>query len=161
LRISANELSDMLIEIITKQAQVVLNIDQLRDVGKIDARLVRQAGHDKQIAALNDSKRRLYERLTLGELDIEAYKTEKAPLDAELARLGQVNAALVSELAEQAKDATRQKLAAQASAENGLTRALVDLLIDKVLVFPDNRLEIKWKVKDFFDTDDGGFENVG
>ncbi|MDR1703495.1 MAG: hypothetical protein LBS19_02250, partial [Clostridiales bacterium] len=66
-----------------------------------------------------------------------------------------------SELAEQAKDATRQKLAAQASAENGLTLALVDLFIDKVLVFPDNRLEIKWKAKDFFDTDDGGFENVG
>ena len=33
--------------------------------------------------------------------------------------------------------------------ENTLTQALADMLIDKVYVYPDNRLEIEWKIKDF------------
>ena len=33
--------------------------------------------------------------------------------------------------------------------ENTLTQALADVLIEKVCVYPDNRLEIEWKIKDF------------
>ena len=33
--------------------------------------------------------------------------------------------------------------------ERTLTQALADMLIEKVCVYPDNRLEIEWKIKDF------------
>lgn len=33
--------------------------------------------------------------------------------------------------------------------ETTLTQALADMLIEKVCIYPDNRLEIEWKIKDF------------
>ncbi len=138
LSVLERELSDMLFEVISKQAQVILT------------------EYDRQISALNDRKRRLYERLILGELTIEGYKTEKMPIDAELTRLGQIHAALATELEKLAQDGQRKKLASQVCAENAQTPALVDLLIDKVLIFPGERVEIKWKVADFFDAEDVG-----
>ncbi len=156
LSVLARELSDMLFEVISKQVQVILNVDKLSDIGQIDARLTQQTEYERQIAALNDRKRRLYERLILGELTIESYKTEKLPIDAELTRLGQIHAALASEIEKLAQDGQRKNLASQVCAESALTSTLVDLLIEKVLISPGERLEIKWKVADFFDTVDVG-----
>jgi hypothetical protein len=156
LSILQSELSDMLFDVISKQAQVILNIGKLSDVGQINVRLTRQAEYSKQIVALDNHKRRLYERFILGELTIEGYKTEKAPLDAETQRLAQISAALSSELEKLAQDGRRKKLASQVCAENGLTPALVDLLIEKVLIFPGERVEVRWKTADFFDAEDVG-----
>ncbi len=45
------------------------------------------------------------------------------------------------------------------SAESSLTLALVDLLIERVLIFPDERVEVRWKIAEFFGTDSGdGFK---
>jgi len=33
-----------------------------------------------------------------------------------------------------------------------LTQEIVDLLIDRVLVYPDNRMEIVWKISGFTDS---------
>ncbi len=156
LSVLAHELSDMLFEVISKQAEVILNVDKLNDIGQIDARLARQTEYERQIAALNSRKRSLYERFILGELTIEGYKAEKVSIDAELARLGQINTALSSELETLTQDGRRKKLASHVRAENRLTPALVDLLIEKVLIFPGERVEIKWKVADFFDAVDVG-----
>ncbi len=108
---------------------------------------------------LDGQKRRLYERLILGELDIESYNKEKAPLDAELMRLFHINTVISSELENLARGSRNRKLAEQASAENGLTLALVDLLIERVLIFPGERVEVRWKIAEFFGTDSGdGFK---
>ena len=46
---------------------------------------------------------------------------------------------------------TEQKeLAEDISRANGLTAGLVDRLIDKVYIYPGNRVEIIWKVKNFY-----------
>ena len=39
------------------------------------------------------------------------------------------------------------------SADEGLTRQTVDLLIEKVRLFPDSRIEIEWKAVDFIKED--------
>jgi hypothetical protein len=56
--------------------------------------------------------------------------------------------------AEQTRLANDEKLknlqiAKTVKKENTLTQALADMLIDKVYVYPDNKLEIEWKIKDF------------
>ena len=40
-------------------------------------------------------------------------------------------------------------LAKDVKKENTLTQALSDMLIDKVLVYPDKRIDVIWKMQDF------------
>ena len=44
----------------------------------------------------------------------------------------------------------RIEIAEKVSGSDKLTRQIVDLLIDKVRVSPDKRVEINWKVADFY-----------
>lgn len=41
------------------------------------------------------------------------------------------------------------QIAKDVKKENTLTQALADTLIDKVLIYPDNRIEVVWKIQDF------------
>jgi hypothetical protein len=53
--------------------------------------------------------------------------------------------------AEQVRQLSRQKAAKAVLNATGLTTELTDLLIDRVLVYPDNRIEITYKTQDFFE----------
>ena len=44
----------------------------------------------------------------------------------------------------------RGELARSALEQKELTRELVELLIEKVIVFPDGRVEVMWKAGEFF-----------
>ena len=52
------------------------------------------------------------------------------------------------QMAEKEKN-VRAELAQEISGAGGLTAGLADALIDRVYVYPRNRVEIVWKVKDF------------
>ena len=52
---------------------------------------------------------------------------------------------------EQARQSSRQEIAHSVTEANVLTSELTDLLIEKVYVFPDNRIEIVYKVHDLFE----------
>ena len=43
-----------------------------------------------------------------------------------------------------------RKIAEKVSVENILTRSLVDSLIDRVLIYPGNKIEVHWKFADLF-----------
>jgi hypothetical protein len=60
-----------------------------------------------------------------------------------------VLAVLRATSAETSDDELR-KIAGAVQETDKLNRSLVDLLIDKVYVYPDNQIEIVWKVADFF-----------
>ena len=144
----------MLYEIISKQAQVVSTTGQIGNGKTISKGNARRAEFEKRIDMLGDEKKNIYERYVLGELDADGYKMEKQKIDAELSRLEQVHSALSAELANleqaQSEDSERKRVAGCVSAEKGLTHSLVDLLINKVLVYPNNRVTIDWKVSAFF-----------
>lgn len=59
-----------------------LGIDGSKD--KLDLQTVQQAEHEDKLRAIQDSKRQLYERYALGEIDLETYRSQKAVYDAEL-----------------------------------------------------------------------------
>ena len=52
------------------------------------------------------------------------------------------------QMAEKEKSA-RTELAQEVSKAGGLTTGLVEALIGRVFVYPDNQVKILWKMKDF------------
>lgn len=52
---------------------------------------------------------------------------------------------------EQARQSSRQEIVHSIAEADVLTFELTDLLIEKVYVFPDNRIEIVYKVHDLFE----------
>jgi hypothetical protein len=87
LEIGEQELENMLFEIISKQARVVLNVDISGGDMRLDLLMEQEAGYKRQLADCADRKRGIYERYVLGEIDAENYKTLKADLDYEYKRL--------------------------------------------------------------------------
>jgi DNA invertase Pin-like site-specific DNA recombinase len=99
---------------------------------------------DEQIVAVQDEKLNLYERLVSGELDLDAYKIEKATLNAELE---QRNAILIAVSAQANQAAAHTKLSALAESilkSDSLMREAVNALIERVYVFPDQHIEVVW-----------------
>ena len=84
---------------------------------------------------------------------MEDYKTQKAAFDSELDRLREIHSRLKIQTSqmqvEEKEKSVRTKLAREVSGAEGLTAGLADALIDRVYVYPGNRVEIVWKVKDF------------
>ena len=52
---------------------------------------------------------------------------------------------------EQARQSNRQEIVHSIAEADALTSELTDLLIEKVYVFPDNRIEIVYKVHELFE----------
>ena len=52
---------------------------------------------------------------------------------------------------ERSRQESREEAAKAILDADTLTTELADFLIDRVLVYPDNRIEIAYKIKDIFD----------
>lgn len=89
-----SELEIMIYEILSKQAQIILNLEGLSDAGTLNIQTAEQEEYSRQIQNCQDKKRLLYERLLLKEIEMEEYKGQKALIDRELNRLKQCCSAL-------------------------------------------------------------------
>ena len=153
LTIFEAELEGMLYEILSKQAQVILNVADLSNAGMLDVQLAEQAEYDKQINRCLDQKRALYEQFILKQITMADYKSEKADVDSELDRLREIHSNLKVQTSQMEMDkktkSARTELAQEVVGAGGLTAGLADTLIDRVYVYPNNQVEIIWKMKDF------------
>ena len=109
--------------------------------------------YDKQIEGYLDQKRVLYEQLILKQITMEDYKIQKAAVDRELDRLREIHSNLKAQTSQMEMDekskSARTELAREAVGAGGLTAGLADTLIDRVYIYPNNQVEIVWKMKDF------------
>ena len=109
----------------------------------------------KQLEVLKDQKQALFERYLLGQIELDTYKSEKAVYDAEILKVKNAYAAVTAQARlkreEQARQSSRQEIVHSIAEADVLTFELTDLLIEKVYVFPDNRIEIVYKVHDLFE----------
>lgn len=153
LTITEAELEGMLYEILSKQAQIILNVTDLSNAGQLDIQLAKQAEYDKQIEGYLDQKRVLYEQLILKQITMEDYKIQKAAVDSELDRLRAIHSNLKVQTSQMEMDkkakSARTELAREVVGAGGLTAGLTDTLIDRVYVYPNNQVEVIWKMKDF------------
>ena len=151
--IMEKDLEAVLYEILSKQASIILNMENLADAGMLDDRIAERADYGRRVENLKTQKRELYERLLLREITTEEYKARKAVIDKELVRLEQIYSALKTEAAqkqmdEETKNARRQ-LAQEITGTGGLTAKLAEMLIDRVYIYPGNQIDVEWKIKDF------------
>lgn len=153
LSISEKELESLLFEVISKQAEVILGFDSIPTMRELQTRLAEQSEYERLIRSCKDGKMRLYEQFLMGEIDADRYRELKAVYDAELTDLNNYHAVIASQTSQMRLDSEEKRkmrtIAADISNEKSLTRALVEMLIDKVSFYPDNRIEITWKIEDF------------
>ena len=91
----------------------------------------------------------------MGGIDVATYKSEKAACDAAILKAKNAYAAIAAQAKkkkeEQNRQSSRTEVVEAITDAEGLTAELVNLLIEKVYVFPDKRNEIMYKVQDLLD----------
>lgn len=154
LKVDALEPEQVIFQTIKAQLEAVLSI---RADGAIclDTVIAERSEYEKQIKALEDSKQSLFEQYIMGEIDVGNYKSQKASYDAAILKAKNAYAAIAAQAKkkkeEQDRQSSRAEVAKAITDAEGLTPELVNLLIEKVYVFPDKRIEIAYKVQDLFD----------
>ena len=123
---------------------------------KLDLQTVQQTEHEEKLRSIQDSKRYLYEQYALGEIDLETYRTRKAVYDTELVQAKNVHAVITAQTKQIKSDyeikLKQQEIVQKVGNANMLTKALIDRLINKVYVFPGDRIEIEYATQDFLET---------
>ena len=147
------DLERTVFDTIRSQAQCFVDTD-----ADIKARAEKSAlelnGYEQNLKLLQESKRELYEQYILGILDIDTYKSKKAELEIQIADMKH----LCSVVADKAKTAQEDyeesiknaEIAASIDGADSLTKAVVDKLVERVYVFPNNRIEIKYATRRIF-----------
>ena len=153
LSIQEKDLEKNLHQIVTQQARIILNIENLHSANLLQVQSAEQSNYEERIERLKDQKRVLYERLLLQEISVEEYKRMKEEIDVDLSRLEQSYSLLREktmhvQMDEKAKN-VRTQLARKISEAEVLTEEIADALFERVYVYPGNQLEIEWKIKDF------------
>ena len=96
----------------------------------------------------------------LGDIQPEEYKKRKTALDADLTQQREVYEVIREQEEKAAPRAASVKAAREALDADKLGQELADLLIDKVLVYPDNRIEIQWGASGFGCIDAAGADDL-
>lgn len=151
--IRVEDLERTVFDTIRSQAQCFVDTDADIKV-RAEKSALELNGYEQNLKLLQESKRELYEQYILGILDIDTYKSKKAELEIQLADMKH----LCSVVADKAKTAQEDyeesiknaEIAALIDGADSLTKALVDKLVERVYVFPNNRIEIKYATRRIF-----------
>lgn len=149
LRVSKAEIENALFTMISRQAELILNVGSMADVAVQKPGFEKDTEYSARIHKVHEEKRTLFEQYVSGEIDVDRFRSGKALCDSELCRLEQTRTAFMAHKEALAANTAVREVAKTVTDTNGLSQELVDLLIDKVLVYPDNHLEIFWKIAAF------------
>ena len=153
LRVSEKELHKVLFDIISKQAEIILNINDITELDNLQLKTEQTVELEKQIENCRKEKQHLYEQLLTRKIILDEYQMLKENCDADMRDYELQYDRSCRELEQTKNDnQTREKfiqIAKDVKKENTLTQALADMLIDKVLVYPDKRIDVIWKIQDF------------
>lgn len=153
LRVQASVLEQAVFETLKGQMDAYFSSEW--DVATaVDSAVPGLTEYDRQIEKIQDDKRQLYEKYLLGVVDLDTYKVDRAVCDELLQKIKNARAVLMAQ-AKQTQEAweqqqTRQRVIQELSCADKLTDSLAELLIDKVYVFSDNRIEVVYKMQDIF-----------
>lgn len=152
VRIRVEDLERTVFDTIRSQAQCFVDTDA--DIkAKAEKSSLELSSYEQKLKLLQESKRELYEQYILGILDIDTYKSKKAELEIQLVdmkNLCSVVAAKAKTAQEDYEESIKNaKIAASIDGADNLTKALVDQLVERVYVFPNNRIEIKYATRRF------------
>lgn len=154
IRADAAGLEEAVLITLKKQLEILLPAHEDGTL-HLDATAAKCSEYEKQLEDLRDQKQALFERYLLGQIELDAYKSEKAVYDAEIRKVKNAYAAVTAQAKlkqeEQARQSNRQEIVHSIAEADALTSELTDLLIEKVYVFPNNCIEIVYRVHDLFE----------
>ena len=153
LSILEKDLEESLYHIVSQQARVILNIEHLSSANLLDVQTTELSDYAKHIEMLKDQKRVLYEQFLMREISLDDYKRMKAKIDMDISHLEQSYSLLRTKAnqvqMDERRKMARSKMARKISEADALTAELTDALFERIYVYPGNRLDIEWKIKDF------------
>jgi hypothetical protein len=94
-------------------------------------------------------RQQYYEQFITGEIDRQTHQKFKTDCTAQIERLNNQLATYRQSANNQQVKVRTTDIAKSVINESTSSKEVVDMLIDKIHVFPDNRLEITWKVSGF------------
>jgi DNA invertase Pin-like site-specific DNA recombinase len=149
MKVSAVELEGAVLTIIRKQAEVVLASRDLSGMRKLNTGEKLIAECEKQIRECVERRQEYYERLIEGAIDRDAHTAFKADCAAQLDTLNNRLSALKQAERDKQTGKKMAALAKEALGETATPQDIVNALVEKVVVYPGNRIEIQWKVQNF------------
>ena len=149
MKVASSEIDNVVMTIIRKQAEVVLGSEDLTGFRKTGTGARSMDDCEKQINQLAEKRQQCYEQFLSGEIERNAFQSLKADYTAQINRLN--NQLALLKQAERDKEADKKAVSAAKGAlsDKATQRDVVDALVDKVLVFPNNHIEIQWKFEKF------------
>ena len=157
-KIPEQEIHTALVDSLRSMAQMAVDMDtllreqredQARDIAALRRNL---SDLQEQLSQLKRQTKGQYETFALGEIGKEAYLAAKASLRQKEETLSEQIAKLElsieqTQITDSNEDALAGRLRPYLDVEQ-ITEAILDNLLEQVLMFPDGRLEIRWKFRD-------------
>jgi hypothetical protein len=149
MKINASELENALMTIIRKQAEVVIGSDDLSGFHKLNADEKKMVDYENRIKALSEKRQDCYELFMSGEIDRDTFMVMKNDYTEQIEEIN-TQTALLRQIGRD-KEARGKIVAVAKDVTSGTATpiSIINLLVEKVLAFSDNRLEIHWKFEDF------------
>ena len=148
MTIIEKELEEIVFQMILKQIKIIMNTKQMSN---IDVQTAQKIELQKQIKLHQQKKKIFYEEYIQEKITEEQYRKINLELTKELEpiqnKLEEINLQLQHS---QSRNNLQNQI--EKITENTpflLTKELVDFFIDKIYVFKENRIEVKWKIEDF------------
>ena len=156
LTMQESDIEQLLMTVIRKQIKVLLNVDEACDLTALDMRVAENQERQTEISQFEDEKQRLYEKFISQEINKDEYRSQISALDEKLNLLHQKHS-ISKKKAERIESAVKRHeklktVAEEVRYKHGLTQALVDALIERVNIFPNNHIEIQWEFDEFTDS---------
>ncbi len=149
MKVSAAELDDVVLTIIRKQAEVVLNTGDLSALRKISVGGRRIADYEKDVRECVEHRQQVYERFVMREIDKETYQSLQQGITERIERLNTQIAVFKQAEHDHKTGKKAAAIAKHTLSEAATPREIVETLVDKILVFPGKRIEVLWKIADF------------
>lgn len=141
-KVATTEVEEAVMSIIKIQAGLILESEDLTNLRKTNSGRGQLAEYEKQIKTLGEQRQVICEQFITGEIDRDNYRIIKADLTAQIDRQKNMVAVIKqSELDSHTKRNTAEKAKAVLSEAN-TPQEIVDALVEKVHVFPNDHIEI-------------------
>ena len=148
LTIIEKELEEIVFQMILKQIGIIMNTKQM---SSINVQTAQKIELQKQVKLHQQKKKIFYEEYIQEKITKEQYRKINLELTKELEpiqnKLEEINLQLQHS---QSRNNLQNQI--EKITENTpflLTKELVGFFIDKIYVFKENRIEVKWKIEDF------------
>ena len=149
LKVVVSELDAAVLDIIRKQAEVILNSMDIRDIRKTSGDTQHIADCEKRLKDLVEQRQLYYEQFITGEIDRPTLHSLKADCTNQIERMNIQLAAYRRSSFEREANLRTISIAKTVISDTTTEQEIINMLIEKIHVFPNNHLEITWKVSGF------------